>query len=455
MTDPASLRATLRAVGDLADLSEARIDALISAATTLVFAPGEALMAQGDRSDFADVIVSGEAKICADGRGGPVLLAVLKGPALVGEVGAFAGLNRTATVRARSAVLALRIGKAALVEAALEAPAMLIGALGRLGDRLRRVHGAIALYTQALGALERGAVSAELMRDLRDPSPELADFGETFARMADEIALRRQRNDEMASAAIIQRALLPDPLAFARATGLDAHAAMRPARDVGGDFFDLLALADGRVALGVGDVCGKGVPAALYMGISKTLIAINLRERPDLGAAVAKANAYLTAHYPSEQFATLFYAAIDPATGDLEYVSCGHPAARIRRRDGRVEALEAGGLPVGMFDDLRPPSRRARLDAGDALFVYSDGVTEAADPAQEEFGEARLDAALARAEGGANALVSAVVEAVGGFARGAAQSDDVTCVAIARASPFSRPARARPFTARARKAPPE
>ena len=137
------------------------------------------------------------------------------------------------------------MSKAALVQAALAAPAMLIDALGRLGDRLRRVNGAIGLYTHALAALERGELSAELMAELRNPVPDLVDFGETFARMANEILLRRQRNDEMASAAIIQRALLPDPRAFAAETGLDVHAAMIPARDVGGDFFDLLALRTG------------------------------------------------------------------------------------------------------------------------------------------------------------------------------------------------------------------
>ena len=270
------------------------------------------------------------------------------------------------------------------------------------------------------------------MEELRHPLPDLIDFGETFERMANEIALRRQRNDEMASAAIIQRALLPDPCVFAEQTRLDIHAAMFPARDVGGDFFDLLALSDGRVALGVGDVCGKGVPAALYMGISKTLIRINLRERPNLGDAIRKANDYLTTNYPAEQFATLFYAAYDPATGAVEYVSCGHPAARIRRRDGRIEALAAGGLPVGMFEQLRVVSRQAWLEAGDLLLIFSDGVTEAADTAAGEFGEERLCEALAQEEGGAEAAVAAVVAAARAFAGQAPQSDDITCVALGR-----------------------
>ena len=111
--------------------------------------------------------------------------------------------------------------------------------------------------------------------------------------MAEQIILRRQRDDEMASAAVIQRALLPRVRDFAAESGLDVWAAMTPARDVGGDFFDLVPLADGRVALGVGDVCGKGVPAALFMGITRTLIRINLRENPDLPGAILKANAYL------------------------------------------------------------------------------------------------------------------------------------------------------------------
>ena len=432
MLDIDNLRAAIRAIGGFEGLSSARLEALIAGSERLSFAVGETLMAQGEASDFADAIVEGEAEICADTAGGPILVAVLKAPALVGELGAFAGLNRTASARARTRVSVLRIGKAALVEAALATPALLIDALARLGDRLRKVNGAIGLYTHALAALERGEFSAELMRELRDPVPDLIEFGETFARMANEIALRRQRNDEMASAAILQRALLPDPRAFAAETQLDLHAAMIPARDVGGDFFDLVTMADGRIVIGVGDVCGKGVPAALYMGISKTLIRINLRERPDLAEAVRKANDYLTTHYPADQFATLFYAAYDPATGAVEYVSCGHPAARIRRADGRIETLAAGGLPVGMFEELRVVARTARLDAGEVLLIYSDGVTEAADAAACEFGEARLCEALAQEEGGAAATVEAVIAAARAFAGLAPQSDDITCVALAR-----------------------
>ena len=158
---------------------------------------------------------------------------------------------------------------------------------------MRKFNGAISLYTHALGALEQHEFDPALLEELRNPIPDLTDFGQTFGRMAEQIILRRQRDDEMASAAVIQRALLPRVKEFADESGLDVWAAMTPARDVGGDFFDLVPLADGRVALGVGDVCGKGVPAALFMGITKTLIRINLRENPDLPGAIVKANAFL------------------------------------------------------------------------------------------------------------------------------------------------------------------
>ena len=143
-------------------------------------------MAQGERQRFRRCRFSRARRRSAPtAPSGPILVAVLKAPALVGELGAFAGLGRTASVRARTPVSVLRIGKAALVEAALAAPAMLIDALARLGDRLRKVNGAIGLYTHALAALERGEFSAGPDAELRNPVPDLVDFGETFARMAE------------------------------------------------------------------------------------------------------------------------------------------------------------------------------------------------------------------------------------------------------------------------------
>ena len=428
-----TLRAAIRATSAFLDLSEADVAFLIEASEIRTFEPGAILMLQGEPSDCAMLILEGEVTVTSDSPRGTIPVSTLKAPALVGELGSLARLPRSATARARTPVSALQIGRDALAKVARATPSLLIDVIGRMGDRLRRLNGAIGLYTHALSALERHEFDPALLDELRDPIPYLADFGKTFGRMAEQIVLRRQRDDEMASAALIQRALLPRVDDFVAETGLDVSAAMTPARDVGGDFFDLVRLADGRVAIGVGDVCGKGVPAALFMGITKTLIRINLRETPDLPGAILKANANLANNNAAELFATLLYAAFDPRSGEVEYASCGHPPALLRRAGGAVETLPAGGLPVGLFDNLKVNVSRAEMREGDLFFLYTDGVTEASDMNEIEFGDERLLALIAQGDAATAAQWVARVEyAVRDFSHGEPQFDDITCLALRR-----------------------
>src|SRR5271165_782515 len=395
MNDSSGLRAAIQATSAFHDLSDANIAFLIESGELRTFEPGAVLMAQGEESDTVMLILSGEVTVSTDSTRGIIPISTVRAPCLVGETGALAQLPRTATVRACAPVAALCIGRVALTEVAQAAPSLLIDVIGRMGDRMRRIYGAIGLYTHALGALERHEFDRALLEELRNPIPDLADFGQTFGRMAEQIILRRQRDDEMASAAVIQRAPLPKVAEFAAETGLDVSAAMTPARDVGGDFFDLIRLNDGRVAFGVGDVCGKGVPAEL--------------------------------------FATLLYAAFDPRSGEVEYVSCGHLPPLLRRAGGAVEMLSAGGLPVGLFDQLKPKLRQASMRPGDLLFLYTDGVTEAVDAEECEFGEERLLDLIARSEGASAAeSIARVKAAVSEFSRGEPQFDDLTCLAITR-----------------------
>jgi phosphoserine phosphatase RsbU/P len=321
-----------------------------------------------------------------------------------------------------------------LVEGPPPTPSLLIDVIARMGERLRKFNGAVSLYTEALGALEHHELDPALLEELRNPIPGLADFGQTFGRMAEQLILRRQRDDEMASAAVIQRALLPRVRDFAEESRLDVWASMTPARDVGGDFFELVPLADGRVAIGVGDVCGKGVPAALFMGITKTLIRINLRENPDLPGAIVKANAFLADNNAGQLFATALYAAYDPRSGELEYCNCGHLPGLIRRPGGVVETLPVGGLPVGLFEPMKMAVHRAQLRPGDLFLLYTDGVTEAEDPDTLQFGEDRLEGLLARKGHGASASqwTARIEAAVREFARGRSQFDDITCLALRR-----------------------
>src|SRR5271165_584458 len=431
MIDPSGLRAAFRATRAFRDLSEENVSFLIETATLRTFEPEAILMLQGEPSEYAMLILEGQATVSADSARGRIPISTLQAPCLVGEMGALAQLHRTATVRARTRVTAMRIGRAELDEIARMTPSMLIDVISRMGDQLRRFNGAIGLYTHALAALERHEFDPALLDELRNPIPDLADFGQTFGRMAEQIILRRQRDDEMASAAVIQRALLPKVPEFAAETGVDVSAAMTPAKDVGGDFYDLVQLADGRIALGVGDVCGKGVPAALFMGVTRTLIRIHLRETPDLPGAILKANAYLVNNNAAQLFATLVYAAFDRRSGEVEYCSCGHLPALVRRAGGTVETLLAGGLPVGLFEHSKMKLRGAQLQPGDLLFLYTDGVTEAEDARAAQFGDERLGDLLANGDAAHAAEWIARVEgAVREFSHGQPQFDDITCLAL-------------------------
>ena len=434
MKDSPELRAAIRATRAFRDLSDDNLALLIEAAELETFDPDAALMVQGEISDYAMLILEGEVTVTADSARGAIPISTLHAPSLVGELGSLAQLRRSATARAHTPVTALRFGRAALVEVARATPSLLIDVIGRMGERMRKFNGAISLYTHALAALERHEFDPSLLEELRNPIPDLADFGHTFGRMAEQLILRRQRDDEMASAAVIQRALLPRVKQFAEESRLDVWASMTPARDIGGDFFDLVPLADGRVALGVGDVCGKGVPAALFMGITRTLIRINLREAPDLPGAILKANAYLVNNNAGQLFATALYAAYDPRSGALEYCNCGHLPGLIRRAGGVVETLPIGGLPVGLFEPMKLMVSRAQLRPGDLFFLYTDGVTEAEDPDALQFGEDRLESLLAKKGHGASASqwTARIEAAVREFTRGRSQFDDITCLALRR-----------------------
>ncbi len=434
MKDSPEMRAAIRAASAFRELSDNNIAILIEAAELETFAPDAVLMVQGETSDYAMLILEGEVTVSADSARGAIPISTLHAPSLVGELGALAQLPRSATARACTPVTALRFGRAALVEVAQATPSLLIDIIGRMGERMRKFNGAISLYTEALGALERHNFDPSLLEELRNPIPDLADFGQTFGRVAEQLILRRQRDDEMASAAVIQRALLPRVRDFAEESRLDVWASMTPARDVGGDFFELVPLADGRVALGVGDVCGKGVPAALFMGITKTLIRINLRENPDLPGAIVKANAFLADNNAGQLFATVLYAAYDPRSGALEYCNCGHLPGLIRRPGGGVETLPVGGLPVGLFEPMKMAVHKAQLRPGDLFFLYTDGVTEAEDPETRQFGEGRLEGLLAKKGHGASASqwTARIEAAVRAFARGRSQFDDITCLALRR-----------------------
>jgi sigma-B regulation protein RsbU (phosphoserine phosphatase) len=216
--------------------------------------------------------------------------------------------------------------------------------------------------------------------------------------------------------------------------GVASVSAMRPANTVGGDYFDVIDLGDGRIAIVVGDVAGKGMPAALLMallqGSLRTLITAGMRG----GELIAKLNAHLCANIPSNRLITFFYGELEPDTGVLRYVNAGHNPPFLLRALGATERLAATGLALGIVADTPFDVAETWLGAGDRLFLYTDGVTEAFDYKDEEYGETRLQAYLeAQREAPQRALVDGVIANVLLFCGSARPRDDMTLMCVGRA----------------------
>jgi len=258
------------------------------------------------------------------------------------------------------------------------------------------------------------------------------DFAQSFRRMAEQIMRQRRQQAEMASAAEIQRAMLPSALPTNLIEGrYDIHVTIKPARQVGGDFYDVITLDENRIAITIGDVCGKGIPAALFMAVTQTVMRVVLRADGDLGAEIAAANQRLATGNEQMMFATMFCGVLDVRSGAMTYCNCGHNPPLLRRANGSYERLPAGSAPLGIMDSLVCAPRSIALAAGDLLFLYTDGVTEAEDQQAAQFGMERLEKALSEgADQPARQIVENVMARVAEFANGAPQSDDITCAAL-------------------------
>jgi serine phosphatase RsbU (regulator of sigma subunit) len=253
--------------------------------------------------------------------------------------------------------------------------------------------------------------------------------------MAAQIAQKRAQEAEMASAAAIQRAMLPSmqPSDFAEGQ-LDIFADMIPAREVGGDLYDIFKLDGDRLVITIGDVCGKGVPASLFMAITQTVMRLGVRSGQDLQAEIQAANKLLVANNREEMFTTLFCGVIDVPSGTMTYCNCGHnPPLVLHRGESTFEPLDNCGPPLGIVDDISYVPRSIALAPGDTLLLYTDGVTEAESSQSAQFGVKRLEQAILEMRGHpARGVVEHVIKRVAEFAKGAPQSDDITCLAVVR-----------------------
>jgi sigma-B regulation protein RsbU (phosphoserine phosphatase) len=262
---------------------------------------------------------------------------------------------------------------------------------------------------------------------------------ELTSAIAHEIAGREKLNREIEIAREVQERLFPQHLP--KITGLDYFGLCRTALGVGGDYYDFLALPEGKLGVALGDVSGKGIAAALTMAsLQASLRADAMRAGDDIGSLINRVNSMLYDASTEDRYATLFYAQFDPATRRLSYVNAGHcPPILVRSAESahaancpQVERLDkAGGTVVGLIPECSYEQAGATLSSGDLLVIYTDGFSEAMNPELEEWGEERLIEAIKACNGfPAKEIITRILESADAYASGAPQSDDMTLVIL-------------------------
>jgi serine phosphatase RsbU (regulator of sigma subunit) len=246
-----------------------------------------------------------------------------------------------------------------------------------------------------------------------------------------EVADRLSLKGELEVAREIQLAMLPT--GTYAAGDAEICGVTRPANTVGGDFYDVLPLRDGRVIVTLGDVAGKGSPAALLMALLLAVLRTLVDEELEPCALAARLNAQICRHTPGSRFITLFYAVYTPGTGALTYVNAGQNPPLIRRADGTIERLGGTGVALGMFEGSTYEAVHTTVRPADTLVLYSDGVTEAENPHGDPFEETGLERVLAAHQADSPAeLAPAILRAVEAHARDSRFTDDLTVLVLKR-----------------------
>jgi sigma-B regulation protein RsbU (phosphoserine phosphatase) len=279
----------------------------------------------------------------------------------------------------------------------------------------------------AVAAMRRG------VRDFVQKPWDNADLVRIVRTEVDDGRLRRKRAEheqrELAEARRIQRKLLPAVMPAVE--GWEISASWQPATGVGGDCYDAIPFGRGRLGLSIADVVGKGIPAALLMSNLQAAVRAFATDAAQPAELCHQVNRILCGRIAEDRFISFFYCVVDSEVGTLTFANAGHYAPVLVRADGQVERLTSGGAVLGVFPEGVYVQDRVSIGTGDRLVLFTDGITEARDELDEEFGEDRL-VALAREHRGcsAPALQARITDTVAAFASGRFQ-DDATLIVMA------------------------
>jgi serine phosphatase RsbU (regulator of sigma subunit)/anti-sigma regulatory factor (Ser/Thr protein kinase) len=282
-----------------------------------------------------------------------------------------------------------------------------------------------------LSEQEYSSDDRKLLDNLAAQAAPALRVGQLVREQEAEAATRQRFEQELEVARLIQQNFLPKELPDL--PGWQVAAYYRPAREVGGDFYDVIPLPDGRVAFVVGDVTDKGVPAALVMSATRSILRASATRLVEPGVVLERVNEHLCPDMPAKMFVTCLYGVLDPETGLLRFANAGHDLPYVKTAEGVIE-LRARGMPLGLMPGMAYEEKEAVLQPGDSVLLHSDGIVEAHDPEREMFGFPRLKETMGGVAGGQELIDRVMSELEAFTGPGAEQEDDITMVTLQRSA---------------------
>jgi serine phosphatase RsbU (regulator of sigma subunit) len=405
--------ALIRQIPLFADLHSAEIGVVAAIVREVTAAPEDLLFAEGEPGDRLFIIVSGEAEVIkALGTPDERTLAVRQAGEFFGEMSLFEpDGRRTAAVRAATPLHLLEMQRADFEQILHHHPAVAYQMIRALSLRLNHSHNTT-------------------IADLREKNRQLAQAYEELKAAQAQVIEKERLEKELETARWIQRSILPS--APPCIPGYDLGAFLMPARAVGGDLYDFIPLPDHRLGVVIGDVSDKGVPAAIFMALTYSLLRAEAVRWSSPVHVLQATNRHLLGMNEAGMFVTVLYGILDYRHGSFAYARAGHEVPLHLDASGGFAAAERGqGQPLGLFDTPDLEERSMGLPPGSALLMYTDGATDLTDPQGTRFGLGRLrDVARTNRAESAQAMCDQVWAALDRYRGASAQFDDVALIAI-------------------------
>ncbi len=396
------------------ELPPSELDNLLKLLDTREMSDREILFQEGDPGEDFYLVMKGQLEVLkSPGKPEELLLNVLQEGEYLGEMSLIIpGGHRTASVRARGEVVLLSMSRSQFLE-------------------LTRAHPEISVAMVRVLSQRLDATNIATFHDLTEKNRQLQTAYNELKDAQAQIIEKERLEQELQVAADIQLSILPDELP--RTDGANFGGCMLPARQVGGDFYDVFVINEDHMGILIGDVADKGVPSALFMARAHALFMAEADDaKLSSGDVMRLVNHHITRIQKSTQFVTVLYGILDLKSNQFSYTRAGHESPLLMHGDGTVERLPYGtGMAIGLWEDIKLDERSVKLSHGDTLLLYTDGMTDCRDPNGELFGLERIKQTMSEFAGhSAQEICDQLLSTLKHYQDGSKQDDDVTLVAV-------------------------